>query len=228
MALEEELTRFLRGVGIELFSAGTIKEIKKEFPIAKEVNLEGIDYAISIAYPLLDQVLEGIVDQPTLLYKHLYRQVNNLLDRGALLCARFLEDKGAKAIPIPASQILDWRTNLAHLSHRQVAVELGMGFYGRNNLLVMPDYGSRVRLVTILTDLPIEVPGPLKAQPELYSKDCGACYNCVSVCPAQAIHKSVLDFDRKACFSKVKEFEKMPGIGVGICGVCVRACRGPK
>ena len=228
MALEEELTRFLRESGIELFSAGSVKKIKPEFALGKEINLEQIDYAISIAYPLLGEPLEGIIDRPTLLYKHLYRQVNNLLDRVALACARFLEDKGAKAIAIPASQLLDWRTNLAHLSHRQVAVDLGMGFYGRNNLLVMPDYGSRVRLVSILTDLPLEVPGPLKAQPELYPKDCGACQDCVSVCPAQAIHKSVLDFDRKACFSKVKEFEKMPGIGVGICGVCVRACRGPK
>ncbi len=224
MAREPDLANFLRSQGIALFAAGTIKEIKNHFPLSREMDLAGIDYAISMAYPLPAQALEGIADRPTLLYKHLYRQANNLLDRVALFLSARLEEQGAKAIPIPASQITDWEKNLAHLSHREVAVKLGLGFYGRNNLLVVPGYGARVRLVTVLTDLELEIPGPASGK----QFECGKCRACVSVCPVSAIRTGPEDFDRAACFAKVKEFEKLRGISVGICGICVKACQGPR
>ena len=224
MDKQKELSAFLKTRGLELFCAGRISDIKSDFLLSREMDLSGIDYAISIAYPLAAPALEGIVDRPTLLYKHLYRQVNNLLDRVALETSVWLQSLGAKAIPIPASQMVDWEKNLAHLSHRQVAAELGLGFYGRNNLLVTPQYGSQVRLATILTDFSAEIPGPAKGKK--YS--CAKCSACVLVCPAKAIHTGPQDFDRAACFAQTKEFEKMRGISVRICGVCVRACPGPK
>jgi epoxyqueuosine reductase QueG len=222
--IQNSLAAFLKSQGVEIFAAGSIAAIKKDFLLANEMDLEGIDYAISIAYPLASQALEGIVDRPTLLYKHLYRQVNNLLDRAAVATSVWLQSLGAKAIPIPASQMVDWEKNLAHLSHRQIAAELGLGFYGRNNLLVTPQYGSQVRLATILTDFSAEIPGPAKTKK--YS--CEKCAACVMVCPVKAIHTGPQDFDRAACFAQTREFEKMRGISVRICGICVRACPGPK
>jgi len=219
---EQEIKNFFQKKDITIFAGGSVQEIKKDFPLSKELDLSQINYAIIFACPLPAYVLEGIKDRPTLLYKHIYRQVNYFLDRTALELALWLEAKGKKAIPIPASQIIDWEKKLGHLSHRQVGVHLGLGFYGRNNLLVHPEYGSQLRLVTVLTDWEIDLPGPVKNQ----SLDCGACTACVEVCPAGAIHTSPADFDRTACFSQVREFEKMRGIGVGICGICVRACKG--
>jgi len=220
MAKEKELGEFLQARGINLFSAGPVREIKNAFPLSREMKLERIDYAISLACSLPAAALEGIGDQPTLLYKHIYRQANNLLDRVALLVSEWLGRMGARAIPIPASQIIDWQKNLAHLSHREVAVRLGMGFYGRNNLLVVPGYGARVRLATVLTDLELEIPGPAWGK----NLGCGDCQKCVPVCPVSAIHTGPEDFDRNACFGQVKEFERIRGISVGICGICVKAC----
>jgi epoxyqueuosine reductase len=224
MPKERELSAFLSSLGIEKFCAGDISAIKKDFPLAKEMDLAGIDHAVVMAFPLVSSVLEGIVDRPTLLYKHLYRQVNNLLDRAALLLGKWIEEQGEQAIPVPASQIYDWEKNLGHLSHRQVAVELGLGWYGRNNLLVTEEYGSHVRLATILTSMKLEIPGPHKGK----KTDCSSCAACVSVCPVAAIHTGPADFDREACFAKTREFEKMRGISVRICGICVRACKGRK
>lgn len=223
MAKEKEFSAFLSALGIDLFAAGKISAIKNEFPVSKEMDLAGIDHAAVLAFPLASAVLDGIVNRPTLLYKHLYRQANNLLDRAELLSSIWIQEQGEKAIPIPASQIYDWEKNLGHLSHRQVAVELGLGWYGRNNLLVTPSHGAQVRLATILTSMELEIPGPLKTK----QIECGACQACVSVCPVSAIHTGPGDFDRKACFAKVKEFERLRGISVGICGICVRACKGP-
>jgi len=95
----------------------------------------------------------------------------------------------------------------------------GLGWIGRNNLLVNAKIGARFRLVTILTDIPVEVDESLEA-------DCGVCKKCLSVCPAQAIKEKREDFDHHACFEKLKEFHKLPNIGQYICGICVRACTG--
>ena len=66
-----------------------------------------------------------------------------------------IQDLGYQAIPIAASQIVDWKTQKAYLSHKHVARAAGLGWIGRNNLLVNEQFGSRIRLVTILTEIPL-------------------------------------------------------------------------
>jgi len=220
----EWLRDLILSEGPFLFSAGDIREIKRDFFMARFHDLSRLDYAIALAFPLVREALEEIKDQPTPLYKHLYRQVNNLLDRTALKLALALQNRGARAIPIPASQLLDWQELQAHLSHRQVAEYLKLGWYGRNNLLVTSRHGAQARLVTILTDLPLKATNVNSAE----VMGCGQCRACVPVCPVQAIHGGPEDFDRPACFEKVKNFERLQGIGQRICGICIRACGGPE
>lgn len=207
-----------------LYAAGNIAEIKPDFFMARFHNLTGLDYAVSLAFPLVREVLAEIQDQPTLLYKHLYRQVNNLMDRTALKLALAMQARGGRAIPIPASQLLDWQELRAHLSHRQVAAHLQLGWYGRNNLLVTARHGAQVRLVTVLTDLPLAESNVLPAE----LAGCGACRACAQVCPVNAIHDDPANFNRPACFAQVKQFERIQGIGQQICGICVKACPGPQ
>ena len=221
--LKRELEAAIPGVQV---AAGDVRELKGDFELAKEQDLSGIDYAISIAIPLPRESLAGLKDGPTLLYKHTYAQANYLLDKAALELALTLQGWGFRAIPIPASQLIDWERLRAHLSHRQVAVHLGQGWYGRNNLLVTPGRGAQVRLVTVLTDAELDEPGPWAAQNR--ESGCGECRRCVSACPVGAIHTGPRDFDLSACAAKTREFEKIRGIGQRICGLCVRACPGPE
>ena len=162
--------------------------------------------------------MEDIKDRPTSLYFHHYRQLNFFLDRGAFLLASYIQDLGFKALPIAASQIIDWEKQEGHVSHKKVGCLAGLGWNGRNNLLVNPEFGSRLRLVTILTDMPLEVDKPL-------DQDCGVCRKCIAPCPAQAIKEKRKDFDHLTCFEKLKEFRNS-GIGQYICGVCIKACPG--
>ncbi len=76
-------------------------------------------------------------------------------------------------------------TSWAHISHKAVARMAGLGWQGKSLLLINPEYGPRVRLVTILTDMPLTPDGPVKNR-------CGACLECVQACPASAI-KNALD-----------------------------------
>lgn len=181
--------------------------------------VEGLDRAVSIAVRLSDRVMEDIQDGPTRLYFHHYGRVNYLLDYVALRMTAYIQSLGFGALPIPASQIIDWQGQRAHLSHKHVARQAGLGWIGRNNLLVTPEFGARVRLVTVLTDMPLDPDTPLE-------RDCGSCTACLGVCPAGAIKEDPAQFDHIACYKMVDRFRKERNLGHHICGICVKACRG--
>ena len=147
--------------------------------------------------------------------------MNFFLDRGALLVADRIQKRGSRSLAIAASQIIDWEKQRAHLSHKHVGRAAGLGWFGRNNLLVNPDLGSRFRLVTVLTDMPLEPDVPL-------GRDCGACRACARACPAGAIKDTREAFDHRACYEALKEFRRKGYTTQFICGICVRDCRGPK
>ena len=203
-----------------LCGVADITGVRKEFHLDLDF-VSRFDRAISLAKRLLDPVIEDIKDRPTLLYFHHYRQLNFFLDRGAFLLSSRIQDRGFQALPIPASQIIDWDKQRSHVSHKIIGRLAGLGWIGRNNLLVNPQLGSRYRLVTILTDMPLE-------PDEVLDKDCGECVACLETCPAQAIKEKKEDFDHWACFDKLKEFRRRGVVGQHICGVCVKACKGPK
>ena len=183
--------------------------------------------AVSIALRLPQAVFEGISDRPTPLYKSVYQTANQMLDQIAFRTATALQDDGFLSLPIPASQILDHENLYAAISHKAVARMAGLGWQGKNLLLITPQYGSRVRLVTVLTDAPLAVDGPIKNR-------CGDCTECRDACPAQAIkgvkteshyknRNEALYFSR--CVEKVQqEFAKIPEVGVPICGICIKVC----
>ncbi|MCJ7704167.1 MAG: epoxyqueuosine reductase, partial [Desulfobacterales bacterium] len=168
-----------------------------------------------------DSILEGIEDAPTSHYFHHYQRVNILLDTIGLIVSSTIQEKGYRAMPIAASQIVDWKNQKGHLSHKHLARAAGLGWIGRNNLLVNEKFGSRIRLVTLLTDLPLEANS-------LLGKDCGSCRACIKVCPAEAIKERPEDFDHLRCYEQLKTFTKTLHFSHNICGICVKACRGPK
>lgn len=211
------LKKFCQNLGVDLFGVGAIKEIKKDFLISQDL-LKRFDKAICLGVRLSSAILEEIKDAPTRLYFHHYKTVNVFLDQTALKVCNYLQKKKYCAIPIAASQIVDWQNQKAHLSHKKIAHLAGLGWIGRNNLLVNKKLGSQFRLVTILTDMPLKTDKPAK-------EDCGACKLCIAVCPAQAIKEEPADFDHIKCFEKLKEFQKQKLVDQYICGVCVNACR---
>lgn len=210
-----------QGQGIDLVGVADIAEERRRFHQLPTEVVERLPRAVSLAVRVSQGVLATLVDGPNHLYYHHYRQLNFLLDRAALAVARAIEAAGFTALAVAASQVIDWEKQLGHVSHKDIARLAGLGWRGRNNLLVTPQYGAQVRLVSILTDLPLVPDRPVP-------QDCGTCRRCLFVCPAGAIKEEVAAFDHLACFAKLKEFSKVRGIGQHICGLCVRACSGPK
>ena len=109
------------------------------------------------------------------------------LDYMAYKVACFLEDHGGEAVPIPAdAPYTDWDEKNLHgmgeLSHRHAAVAAGLGRLGKNSLLITPEYGNRVNLVSIITNLEIAPDQPITNNlcPE-------GCRLCIDSCPAGAL-----------------------------------------
>ncbi len=212
------LKKYCQNLGIELFGVGDISGIKEHIKVSKDV-LKKLDKAVCLGVRLSSSILEEITSAPTRLYFHHYRTVNAFLDQSALKVSNYIQSKGFRALQIPASIIVDWENQTAHLSHRHLGVLAGLGWIGRNNLLVSKRLGSQFRLATILTDMPLKLDKPAK-------DGCDTCRLCVSACPAQAIKEESRDFDRAKCLEKLKDFQRQKLVDQYICGVCVNVCKG--
>jgi len=205
------------GYGADLFGVADIQDIKKDFVISSKVT-KRLNKAISLGVRLQEAILEEITIAPTKLYFHHYRSLNMFLDQLAIRLSNFIQSKGALALPVPASLIVDWQGQKAHLSHKKIGLLAGLGWIGRNNLLVNKRLGSQFRLVSILTNLDLKTDSPVK-------ESCGKCMDCLKVCPANAIKIKPLNFDHLACFEKLKEFQRQKIVDQYICGICVKVCK---
>ncbi|NJN83150.1 MAG: reductive dehalogenase [Caldilineaceae bacterium] len=65
-----------------------------------------------------------------------------------------------------------------------LAIQAGLGEYGRHGLLITKEFGPRVRLGKIFTDLPLEQDGPIRFGVKEF---CESCRKCANACPAKAI-----------------------------------------
>jgi epoxyqueuosine reductase len=77
---------------------------------------------------------------------------------------------GAYRVLVDANQHVD----------REGAARSGVGFYGKNTLLITQRHGSWVVLGTLVTDVELDSTPPLDA-------DCGACRLCIDACPTGAL-----------------------------------------
>lgn len=73
------------------------------------------------------------------------------------------------------------QNKLSKLPHKTVATRGGLGWIGKNCLLVTPQYGSAIRISSLLTNAPLKYDEPVN------QSYCGTCNQCVKNCPAQAL-----------------------------------------
>jgi epoxyqueuosine reductase len=214
-----DLEQMARSMGAKAFGIADLNKLKTKTPDLFKMLPGYYSRAVVSGIRLQKAVLKDIRNGPTPLYFHNYRQINYQLDALALMIADKIQDAGFNALAVPASQIIKKDPMSGHISHKLLGWAAGIGFIGRNTLLVHPEYGAQLRYVSVLTDM------PLKAGSQ-HNGDCGSCKACIPVCPAKAINEKREDFNLQACYEKLTEFTRLPFIGQHICGVCVKACAG--
>jgi reductive dehalogenase len=104
-----------------------------------------------------------------------------------------------------------------------IAVDAGLGELGRIGLLMTPQFGPRVRLSVVTTNLPLLQDEPIDFGVQHF---CTFCRKCASCCPSsaiekggKAIHNGVEKWqtDQERCYG----FWRVQGTD---CGICMKVC----
>jgi ferredoxin len=135
------------------------------------------------------------------------------------LLAQFIRNLGYKALPCGNDTALSI----------PLAIDAGLGELGRNGLLITPQFGPRIRLCKVLTDLPLISDPPIDFG--LYEY-CKTCNKCLIKCPAKAISKN--ETAKSTTIYNSSGIMKYPVIGEkcyehwskqGIdCSICIKVC----
>ncbi|MGG7145744.1 hypothetical protein ACQPVA_03040 [Clostridium butyricum] len=106
--------------------------------------------------------------------------------------ADFIIAKGYKAFAQSDKNLIygiyEETTKTTPLQHKKVAILSGLGWIGKNNLLVTKEYGSALCMCTVLTNalLPTENPSIIKPK-------CSECTICKDIWPTSGIHGCIWD-----------------------------------
>jgi epoxyqueuosine reductase len=121
---------------------------------------------------------------------------------------------GAYRVFVDANQHVD----------REAAARSGVGFYGKNTMLITRRHGSWVVLGTLVTDVELEPTPPLDA-------DCGECRLCIDACPTGALDEpgtldatKCLSYWTQAPAPIPAEFRAALGAQVYGCDICQDVC----
>ena len=87
---------------------------------------------------------------------------------------------------------------LAVFSFKYAAVNAGLGWIGKNDVLITEEYGPRVSLSTVLLDYPFET-GRI-----ITESRCGSCNRCVDICPHKALKG--MDWDINARRNEIIDY----------------------
>ena len=120
---------------------------------------------------------------------------NRQMEETAINLARWLgRELGVNA------HILPYHVERGGVFLKDAAVLAGLGIIGRNNLLVTPDYGPRIRLRALLVEVEVDAPQTLDFDP------CArCCMPCTRACPREAFPQGL--YRRPSCAEQMKRDE---------------------
>jgi epoxyqueuosine reductase QueG len=193
-------------------------------------ELSGNDYdnlllngsVISIAYAYPEEAIESIANweegawdkKKWDVYAQAYKRLNAALNETSRKIASEFSGVAVTAtttgMTSTVTHVEDYYPTV--VSHRVAAELSGVGWRGKNELIVNPRFSCAIRLATILTTTPIENTPPS-------SISCGECRVCLDSCKFLT-HKDKLDNYREQC----RRYLLYLDLDEEVCGKCIKAC----
>ena len=218
--IKDELSKILFNNGASIVGFADLEGIGHDYgPLAGS--------GVSIAVALNSDIIENIYEYPTEEYYLEYKRANTLLAELGNIAATTLKRMGYSSIELEPTKETEHYVNLGTpLPHKTVATRSGLGWIGKCALLVTKQFGSAVRLTSVLTDAHIEPGTPIDRS------FCGRCMICVDLCPGKAPSgknwnvslKREDFFDAYICCDTAFARSESIGIDTTICGRCIAVC----
>jgi epoxyqueuosine reductase len=106
----------------------------------------------------------------------------------------------------------------APVAEKDLAIKAGLGWRGKNSLLINPDFGSWLFLGEIYTNLELTPDKPQLNQ-------CGACNACIKACPSKAILAPYqIDASRCLAYLTIEHKSQIPEEYRSLIGDCIYGC----
>jgi epoxyqueuosine reductase len=190
--------------------------LERNLPLRKDPRLllEGCRTIISLAYPYSshkpctpDGLTASRYTRPDLSDYH-YR-LKSLCSEIVKVMKDYDRECGAR-ICVDSAPVLE----------RSIACSSGLGFIGKNNMLIIPEAGSYFYLAEIFTSLPLDIPNV-----QVMDNQCGSCTACMDACPTGALEAPFL-INASRCLSYLTvEYKGKVGPREGkIMGDCFFGC----
>lgn len=159
--------------------------------------------ALVFTLPLTAKYIKTVFDTPDYVQARIdnnydfdddeYVQTENKAGELADELAKFITGKGYKAVSqsdtgLLAEGVFNYETKTSVLPHKTVALLGGLGWIGKNNLLVTPEYGAAQCIGTVLTDAPLETIRRTPLAPK-----CGGCTVCRNICEKKVLKGKIWD-----------------------------------
>ncbi len=130
------------------------------------------------------------------------------MDKIAHKLAAALEGAGHAAF-VTAAQETDWdykRASYGRLSTRHLGIEAGLGTFGLEVHILTPEFGPRIYLTGVLTDLVLD-PDPRMTEQVCIGESCS---RCLYSCPTDAVKH--FGIDKRRCAEEAQEFGFMTSL----------------
>jgi epoxyqueuosine reductase len=177
---------------------------------------------ISIAYAYPEYAIEAIAQGTEKawdmgrwnIYARAYTRLNWALNETSEVIAKEVGGIAIQAtvegLSSRVSRVEDYY--IQRVSHRVAAELSGVGWRGKNELIVNPNYSCAIRLVSVITMAPISRTPPT-------TQDCGECCACLDACKFLD-YKDNLDNYREQC----RRYLIYLNLEDEVCGKCIKAC----
>lgn len=165
-----------------------------------------------MAVPLWLPLVEAA---PTVLGREQVIVANRILEKAAYNMVLFLRGQGAAAVTLTEASNGTAPEEPRVFSNVWAGFYAGLGTVGQNRALLTREYGPRIQLKAIFTDL--QVAASVVQTSEL----CQKCGQCQQLCPVQALSQQEESMDYKAC----QDYEgNLKQAFCDPCSNCIKVC----
>jgi len=185
-------------------------DIKQILPECKSILVLAIPYSPLISHSSSFQIASYALGD----------DYHNIIPPRLKQLIQFIEDQVGHPIPNR------YYTDTGPILEREIAQRAGLGWVGKNSMLINPQAGSTFFLAEILLGIEIEPDAPFPTD------HCGTCTRCLTACPAQCILPNrTINAQRCISYLTIELKEEIPEglrsqIGEWIfgCDICQQVC----